>query len=202
MPGFRGVFCLLFALLSGCSSVAPHTGTSNIAAQSPDLMVIWTGQEGGLTEGSDQTRATLVAKPLVDRCTGVSICIQVLQTEHIGAFSWPNGHIFVTRGLVDRLDDAELASAIAHEMGHLLNSGKLRMIQSDPGKTARELVADPEVRADDAGLRLLRSDGIPPQAFFSMLRKVEVSAALTPAGKQAIEYRLQHISSDSSLTRS
>ena len=51
-----------------------------------------------------------------------------------------------------------------------------------------------EVRADAAGLQLLRCGSIPPHAMFSMLRKVEMYSALMPPGKLALDRRLQLLS--------
>jgi Zn-dependent protease with chaperone function len=164
-------------------------------------MDLWTARQGGCLEGSWQTRAAFAAQPLIARCTGVHVCIAVLETEKVGAFGWPNGHIFVTRGLVDRLNNAELAAAIAHELGHLLDSGRLRMIgkDSESSKTVDSSDSDRhdpdrEVRADAAGLQLLRADNIPPQSMLSMLRKVETCGALTPSGRLAVDRRLQLLS--------
>lgn len=169
-------------------------------------MDCWAAEQGGLLEGRCQNRVTIAARPLIDRCTGVDVSVGVLETERVGAFGWPNGHLFVTRGLVDRLNDAELSAAIAHEMGHLLDGGKLRMIGKDSDSSDRADVlgsdrmksegcdVDREVRADAAGVRLLRADGIPPLAMLSMLKKVEMCSVLTPPGRLAIERRLQLLS--------
>jgi predicted Zn-dependent protease len=167
----------------------------------------WTVEQGGLVQGAYEIRALRVAEPLIASCTGVEICVAVVQTERIGAFSWPNGHIFITSGLMDRLDNAELACAFAHEMGHLINGGKLSILDKNsnavpapeplearqPG-AAQTLVGardpDVEAHADAAGLRLLKANGIPPQAMVRMLEIVETSAGLSPAGKLAIEHRV------------
>jgi len=53
---------------------------------------------------------------------------------------------------------------------------------------------DPEVRADAAGLRLLRADGISRRAMISMLRKVEMCSTLAPLYKLAIERRVHQLS--------
>jgi Zn-dependent protease with chaperone function len=43
----------------------------------------------------------------------------------VGAWAWADGHIRVSRALVDLLDDNELAAALSHELGHLLDRGDL-----------------------------------------------------------------------------
>jgi predicted Zn-dependent protease len=44
----------------------------------------------------------------------------VLDTESINAFAAPAGYVFITKGLMRRLDnEAELAGVLAHEIGHV-----------------------------------------------------------------------------------
>ncbi len=208
MAQFRAVLGLLLVFLSGCDTTASIPVTSaGSAAESFGLMDRWAIQQGGRVEGCWQARATAAVRPLMKHCTGVSVCVQVLETERVGAFGWPNGHVFVTRGLVDRLDDPELAAAVAHELGHLLDVGKLKVIgknsdRSDEANRPESDRHDPdrEERADAAGLRLLRADGIPPHAMLSMLKKVKECSVLTPSDRLAFERRLRllsvHIESD------
>src|SRR4029450_10489466 len=42
---------------------------------------------------------------------------RVTSRADVGAWAWPDGRIEVAKGLVDRLDDHELAAALAHELG-------------------------------------------------------------------------------------
>ncbi len=47
--------------------------------------------------------------------------VTLLNSPAINAFALPNGHIYVTRGLLALANDrAELASVLAHEMGHVI----------------------------------------------------------------------------------
>ena len=42
--------------------------------------------------------------------------------ETVNAFALPGGQVFITRGLLDKLDDeAELAGVLGHEIGHVIN---------------------------------------------------------------------------------
>ena len=50
---------------------------------------------------------------------------EIADGSNAGAFAWPDGRIRVTRGLIDLLNDEELAAAVAHEIGHLLADGYL-----------------------------------------------------------------------------
>ena len=40
--------------------------------------------------------------------------------ELVNAFALPGGQVFITKALYDRLDDAQLAGVIGHEIGHVL----------------------------------------------------------------------------------
>jgi hypothetical protein len=198
----RGPVRLFLALLAGCGTAAsPLRSSAGPSTEYSGLMISWTARHGGCLERAWQTRAASAGKPLIKRCCGIGVCVAVLDTEKVGAFGWPNGHLFVTRGLMERLDDAELSAAIAHELGHLLDSGTLQIIDENshggdraipPQDSRRD--ADREVRADAAGLQLLLADGIPPRAMLSMLRKVELYGELTSPGKLAFERRLKLLS--------
>lgn len=91
--------------------------------------------------------------------------------REVGAWSWGDGRIQVSRALADLLDDDELAAAVAHELGHLLAGGEL------PGYPAALAGAgespEPEERADRLGCSLLAARGIDPTAMVRMLRKID-----------------------------
>ncbi len=47
--------------------------------------------------------------------------VTILNSPAINAFALPNGHLYITRGLIALANDkAELASVLAHEMGHVI----------------------------------------------------------------------------------
>ena len=64
---------------------------------------------------------------LVDRLVAASerpdlkYQVTILNSPAINAFALPNGQLYITRGLVALANDkAELASVLAHEMGHVI----------------------------------------------------------------------------------
>jgi predicted Zn-dependent protease len=122
------------------------------------------------------------------------VYVRVLNSNSVGAFGWPDGDVFVTRGLVDLLNEPELTAALAHEMGHLLDGGfahavvSLRGCSSDP---------DAEIRADAIGVRLLQQNGIPPGAMSSMLAKVCASAAVPSSRRAQMQSRIAAASATS-----
>src|SRR5437867_8274260 len=92
------VCCVLLLLTVGCAA-----GTQSRTVNQ------WVSRQGGVLPGSRQARAEATAAPLIACCNGRRISLQILDTDSVGAFSWASGRIFVTRGLIDRLDDQELS---------------------------------------------------------------------------------------------
>jgi Zn-dependent protease with chaperone function len=96
----------------------------------------------------------------------------------------------VTRGLVDLLDQRELAAAIAHEVGHLLDGGHVHTVVSLGGCTD----PDVEIRADAIGVRLLEQQETGRDAMISMLEKVCASSAAPQACRPGIRRRIEALS--------
>jgi predicted Zn-dependent protease len=53
----------------------------------------------------------------------------VMQSKEINAFSGPGGHIYVTTAMLNLANDDELASVLAHEVGHVVARHSLKTIQ-------------------------------------------------------------------------
>ncbi len=104
---------------------------------------------------------------------------RVAARDEPGAWAWPDGRIEVSRTLVDRLDDQELAAALAHELGHLLDGGHLPAM---PHALAGG--GDIERRADRVGCGVLLRHGVPGDAMPRMLAKV-AAATRDPTGELA-----------------
>ena len=106
------------------------------------------------------------------------IAWQVSPRKGLGAWAWPDGRIEVSRALIDRLDDEELAAVLAHELGHLLDSGHLPV--STAGLDERAPLGlrgaagadEAEARADRIGCALLARRGIRCEAMARMLADV------------------------------
>jgi hypothetical protein len=94
----------------------------------------------------------------------------------LGAWAWPDGRVEVSRALVDRLDDEELAAALAHELGHLLDGGHLPgagLARDAPlGLRGDRGADDIEARADRIGCTLLAHRGVACTAMARMLADV------------------------------
>jgi len=185
------VSSLFLILLTGCGTSQLTHVASVRNEQSTQSVNLWVAHQGGTVEGTRQARAEGVARPLFASCRGRATSIQVLNTDALSAFSWRNGRIYVTRGLMDRLDDAELAAVIAHELGHLLSDGQLQTVASLNGCSVNP---DREVRADAVGVALLRAQGLSAKPMISMLKKTVEYGSLPPTGRLAMEHRIALLS--------
>lgn len=54
----------------------------------------------------------------------------VLNDPGFNAFAAPGGYVFVTKGLVDRVDEAELAGILAHEITHVVEKHHLKALRA------------------------------------------------------------------------
>jgi predicted Zn-dependent protease len=122
------------------------------------------------------------------------VTVRVLDSDDLCAYGWPDGSLFVTRGLVDRLDDAELAAAVAHELGHLLSDGHLRTIVSLRGCEGRSQELDAESQADAIAVDLLAAEALAPDAVLRMLEKVRASSSATSACHPTMTRRISLLS--------
>ena len=171
---------LLIASVVGCSSRTPiHK---------------WVVAQGGTVSDRRVERARTLAAALYDSRHDVQLEIAVLDRDDLSAFSWPGGHIFLSRGLIDTLDDATLSAAIAHEVAHVLNHNDLNEISGLRGGEAR--LAE-EVRADHVGVQLLQAAGIPAEAMATMLECVLGASDLPPQVQADLRHRAKLLRSSS-----
>lgn len=77
---------------------------------------------GLVEEEAEINRLISVSAPiiLVSERPGLDYHFYIVDTEMVNAFAVPGGYIFVTRGLMDYIeDDDELAAVISHELVHI-----------------------------------------------------------------------------------
>lgn len=123
----------------------------------------------------------------------------VLDTPEANAFSLPHGRIYVTRGMLALAnDEAELATVLAHEIGHAV-SGDSDRAEPDPGRRRSEF------RADRLGMSYLERAGYDARAQVDFLYTLLAShrlaiqlaggdpamAAIGDAGHPALADRLR-----------
>ena len=155
-PLFAAILTVSFAA-AGCVSDATALRT-------------WVATQGGTIVDARLARATKLSKQLLANRTDLSIQLAVLARGDLSAYSWPDGKIFLSRGLIDALNDEQLTAAIAHETGHVLDRRAAPMAAGlrggDQGFAA-------EIRADQQGVDLLSSRGISADAMISLLQRME-----------------------------
>jgi predicted Zn-dependent protease len=122
----------------------------------------------------------------------------VLDTDDINAFAAPGGYVFITKGLMRRMNsEAELAGALAHETVHVLEKHHLSAVQKAARvdlavQLARTQVEGEERRKMDkisAGFKELYSRGLDKEDEFEADRKgvvIATRAGYDPYGLPAV----------------
>lgn len=122
---------------------------------------------------------------------GLAWHFAVLDSAGVNAFSLPGGYVYVTRGLLAYLNsEAELASVLAHELGHVLARHG-----SAEAETLRQTLAttrtngygrERELEANRLGVEILAKAGYTPQALFDAMDTLKLqeryAAEHAPAG--------------------
>ena len=134
----------------------------------------------------------------------------VLDDPGFNAFAAPGGYIFVTKGLVDRVDEAELAGILAHEITHVTDRHHLKALRAKAragiasqllssrlnsnvaGAVSAQLLAlgrdlyssgldqDDEFDADRNGVTLAARSGLDPYGLPSVLQQLRTAAPDNP----------------------
>jgi predicted Zn-dependent protease len=95
--------------------------------------------------------------PHSDRANELTYTFQVLQDDQINAFATMGGYVYVTTGLIAFADnEAQLASVIGHEIGHIDGKHLLQQIRADAVRQGivRAAGLDPD-RIAQIGVELL-----------------------------------------------
>jgi predicted Zn-dependent protease len=110
----------------------------------------------------------------------------VLDTDDVNAFAAPGGYIFITRGLMLRMQsEAELAGTLAHETVHVVEKHYLDAVQKQAQMDLAVNVAGTQVAAEEraklerisSGFRELYSRGLDKEDEFEADRRGVVIAA-------------------------
>jgi predicted Zn-dependent protease len=144
--------------------------------------------------------------------------VTMLNSQSINAFALPSGQLYVTRGLVALAnDESELASVLAHEMGHVVaRHAAIREEQAKQaalvGRVVSDVISDPEVgalalaksklalasfsraqefEADGIGIGIAARAGYDPNGAVRFLTSMERNSELKPqqSGGGAIDPR-------------
>lgn len=130
--------------LKGMADVLPDSPYKNLVSGALDAGAQWT-PEHERKIGREMAAQLLGARPLYKNAAaqryvnqvGTWIALQtgesghswrfgIIDTPSLNAFAAPGGYVFITRGLLLRLQsEAELAGVLAHEIGHVLKQHHL-----------------------------------------------------------------------------
>lgn len=157
-------------------------------------------QNPEVTQYVNQVGQRLIAQ---NNRTGIPYTFQVVNDPSVNAFATMGGFVYVNRGLLVLADnEAELASVMAHEIGHIVNRHALEQMR----KTAiasglvgaagldRNVAANigvelvfrrpnsrkDELEADTFGLEALRRAGYAPSAMVTFMTKLLRDSSSVP----------------------
>jgi predicted Zn-dependent protease len=170
-----GVAIALAALLLAACTAVPPAGEPQASLQAPTKAaeaemspaVLREHQRILATYGGvyNDPRLQTMIEQTVERLVAASerpelhYKVTMLNSQSVNAFALPSGQLYVTRGLITLAnDESELASVLAHEMGHVIarhaELREERMRDADlSSRVFTDLVSDPE----SAALALARS---------------------------------------------
>jgi predicted Zn-dependent protease len=135
----------------------------------------------------------------------------VLDDPGFNAFAAPGGYVFVTRGLVDRVDEAELAGILSHEVTHVVEKHHLKALSAKARSgLATQLLAS-QLRNNVAGAvsaqmlalgRDLYSSGLDQGDEFAADREgvaLATHAGFDPYGLPSVLQQLRSVAPDNPL---
>ena len=225
--GRAGIVCAAL-VLAGCtaspSSLGPHAAIPGLVKQADAPMspeVLREHQRILATYGGIYTDARLqtLIESMVERLVAASdkpdlhYKVTVLNSDSVNAFALPTGQLYVTRGLIALAnDDSELASVLAHEMGHVIaHHAELREEHAREAelvsRVVSDVVTDPaagalalaksklalasfsrnqEFEADGIGVGIAARAGYDPYGAVRFLTAMEHNADLKPEDTGAI----------------
>ncbi len=128
----------------------------------------------------------------------------IVDNEQVNAFATMGGFIYLHTGLIQTADnEAELASVVAHEIGHVVGKHSQQQIRQQAitqglltaaGLDSTELVQlgvalaldlphsrEDEYEADSLGLEMMKSAGYAPGAVVDFMRKLGEKSGNTPS---------------------
>jgi predicted Zn-dependent protease len=144
---FFSVLCALFSVLclNGCITTEYNTAT-----HTQDVFFYSTEKEVAIgrnvarqvaaehkisTNPYDIDRVKQMGEKIVSVCDRqeINYYFYVIDEEEDNAFSVPGGYIYIFKGLLDSLNDDELAFVLAHEVGHVVPRHSIKRLQAAMG---------------------------------------------------------------------
>lgn len=200
-PKVRVAMLVASLLAASCDSPPPAEYEPHVTEEDQQLGAeqhpLLLEEFGGSYEGPEAAYVSVVgaklasAAGLQDQCT-----FTLVNTDVVNAFAVPGCYIYVTRGLMGIVNsEAELASVLGHELGHIVAAHSRRQEERSLWRTLGVLAVglitgseqltriagraaefftlrysrQQEYEADDLGIRYLRQAGYDPYASPDML---------------------------------
>lgn len=163
-----------------------------------------------------------VAGKIVTNCdrTNIKYNFAVLNDNTVNAFAGPGGYVFVNKGLMDKVNDHELAFVVGHEIGHVCARHSVKKLQTTLGVSLLASIAlggrdqtlvrsavgvmfnvaslgysrGDEFLADSLGLKYATKAGYDGQGAVTLLQKLE--AEEKGGGIQLVFLRSHPLSKD------
>jgi septum formation protein len=169
--------------LTGCAS------EYNLATQKQETLMYSSEKEKSLgaaisqsidkqmelsTEVDANERVERILKRIVEVCDRQELVytIKVIDEDKLNAISLPGGYIYIFKGLIDKVDnDDQLASVIAHEVGHITARHSVKRMQAMYGDLALQIAAMQTNSNFASGVNVALTS-----AFFSHAREAEYEA--------------------------
>jgi predicted Zn-dependent protease len=218
VAAFRGALAVAFVsfMLGGCATLGINKGQMNIISSDDEVKM---GQEMSVEVAKEYelyNNATVTAyvQSVGDRIarvsdrTDIAYHIAVVKKDEVNAFTLPGGYVYLYTGLMNDADDeAELASVIAHEIGHVAARHATEQLTAQYGyelvagivlgndpNSAAKIIADmaatggflkysrdDEFEADQLGAKYLDAGGYDPKGMVDLLEKLKSLESSEPS---------------------
>lgn len=200
---------MLFITLSFSSCATEY----NLATQQEETLLYGSEREKNIGAGMAQEidkqiklctdvdvneRVERILKRIVAVCDRQELVytIKVIDEDLLNALSLPGGYVYIYKGLIDKVkNDDELASVIAHEVGHITAKHSIKRMQSMYGDLLLQAAAiattdgefaagvnvalsslffaharEDEYQADSLGIKYMKKAGYNPEGMVDMLK--------------------------------
>lgn len=194
------------------SSAPKVSGAETVAQQQHQRMVQAFGGEYRAPAVQEVLASLLVQLRNATDSPGQTYRVTVLNSGLVNAFALPNGHLYVTRGLLILANDqAEVASVLAHEIAHvtarhaierqelesrsvlvsrvraevLNNPGAAQLVRDQAQVAIASFSRQQELEADRIGVQTLAAAGFDPYGAHRFLHSLGRNAELQDRASEA-----------------
>lgn len=182
------IFCAV-VFLSGCASL----GTYNAATQRSEFIIVPTSQEVAMGQQSHDklkkeytfsndakyiNRLNKIAQKvsLVSDRQDYQYQFFAVDKDELNAFTTPGGFVYVFTGLMDKMNDDQLAFVIAHEVGHCAAKHTIKKYQAALGYNLLGSLIIGQLGVETQQLAQLSTGAIMNLAFSAYSRQDEYEA--------------------------